>query len=101
MKPRIKHYTLCSHTTPDGKSHAGEELKLKKKFEKGTITKDELWAYCLLLHSSKKPDFTVDGEVSFDVPKSKDMFKTIKVWGKDIQITVEEHKIHCAHLKWK
>ena len=99
MKTRLKKYTLCSHTTPDGKSQAGEEFILRKKFENGTITKDELWAYCLLLHSSKKPDFTVDGEVSFDIPQTKSSFRTIRVWGKDIQVTVEEHKIHCTHLK--
>lgn len=96
MRHHFKTRGLISSTKPNGKSIVGECYKLHKKFKEGTITEEELWAYTLMMHSSKKPDFTVKGEVSYDVPVSKDTFKTITVWGKEIQVTVEEHKIHCV-----
>lgn len=97
MRRHFKTNGLCSHTTPDGKSFVGEFGRLHKKFKKGNITEEELWAYCNIMHSSKKCDITVNGEVSIDIPKSRDTFKTITVWGKEIKVTVEEHKIHCIN----
>ena len=91
---------ICSHATPDGKAIMGEREKLRKKYESGNITKEELWAYCLFTHSNRKNSFTVNGEVSFDVPKTENTFKTIRVWGKEIQVSIEEHQIHCAHLNF-
>ena len=90
---------LCSHTTPNGQSILGEVGKLERKFRKGTITDDELWAYCLMIHTSKKPSITVSGKVEIDVPVSKEKFKTITVWGKELQVTVEEYQKHYATLK--
>lgn len=98
MRQHFRKHGLCSHTTPNGTSIVGEEEKLRKKFEAGTITKEELWSYCLFAHAHKKTSFTVNGEVSFDVPKTENTFKTIRVWGKEIQVSIEEHQIHCAHL---
>lgn len=91
--------TICSHATPDGKAVMGEREKLRKKFDSGNITSEELWSYCMFMHSSR-PNFTVKGEVSFDIPETKKTFKTIKVWGKEIQVSIEEHRIHCAHLNF-
>lgn len=49
-------------------------------------------------------NFTVYGEMSFDVPILKDgsateRFKTIRVFGKDIKVTVKEFRTHCADFK--
>ena len=95
MRQRFNRYSLCSHTLPNGHSYAGEQERLRKKFEKGTITKEELKAYCLMLHSTRPNTFTVNGEISFDIPKSETKFKTITVFGKEMRVTVEEYKIHC------
>jgi hypothetical protein len=40
-RKRTKTSGLVSHTTPNG-SYPSEESKLQAKFDKGTITKDEL-----------------------------------------------------------
>lgn len=96
MRHHFNRQALCSHATPEGKGFMGEREKLHKKFNAGTITKEELWAYTLMLHSEKKTTFTVNGEVCFDVPKSDDSFKTIRIWGKDIKVSIEEYKTHCA-----
>ena len=98
MRSRFNRYSLCSHTTPDGQSYTGQQEQLRKKFEKGTITREELRAYCLMMHSTKPATFTVNGEISFDIPKSETKFKTITVWGKDIKVTIEEYNRHCAKL---
>ena len=99
MRPRIKGKgNLCSRATPEGKYYQGEQERLRKKFESGNIDHKELWAYCLLTHSSRKPHFTVNGELSIDVPVSKDKFKTITVWGKELKIRIEDYNIYCAEL---
>lgn len=98
MRQRFNRYSLCNHATPNGHSYIGEQERLRKKFEKGIITKDELKAYCLMMHSTKPNTFTVNGEISFDIPKSETKFKTITVWGKDIKVTVEEYNKHCVSL---
>lgn len=41
MRPRTKTNGLVSHASPNGRAYTGEEEKLRKKFEKGTITKEE------------------------------------------------------------
>lgn len=41
MRQRTKTNGLISHATPDGRAFTGEEERLLKKFEKGTITKEE------------------------------------------------------------
>ena len=98
MRSRFNRYSLCSHTTPDGQSYTGEHEQLRKKFEKGTITREELRAYCLMMHSTKPATFTVNGEISFNVPKSETKFKTITAWGKNIKVTIEEYNKHCVKL---
>ena len=58
MRRRVK-VTCCSHTTPDGKSHMGEEEKLKKKFNAGTITTEELRHYAFFTTMHKPSSVTV------------------------------------------
>lgn len=41
MRPRTKTNGLVSHASPNGRAYTGEEERLRKKFEKGTITKEE------------------------------------------------------------
>lgn len=41
MRPRTKTSGLISHASPNGRAYTGEEELLRKKFEKGTITKEE------------------------------------------------------------
>lgn len=53
-------------------------------------------------HSHFK-EMEVSGRISFDVPIIKDgkltsRFKTIRVFGKEIRLTIEEYTIHCASL---
>jgi hypothetical protein len=85
MRQRFNRFSLCSHTTPDGKSYQGEQAKLHKKFCNGTITRDELKSYCLMMHSSK--------------PTAKEAgFRTIKVWNKEVKVTLEEYNTYCATL---
>lgn len=100
MRQHFKTNGLCSHTTPNGKSIVGKCEKLNKKFNAGNITQEELWAYCLLLHSVKKNVFTVNGEISFDVSETTTTFRTIRIWGKDIQVSIEDYKKHCATLNF-
>lgn len=42
MRRRVKMTGLLYHSTPNGILHRSEEAELKVKFDKGTITKDEL-----------------------------------------------------------
>lgn len=53
-------------------------------------------------HSHFK-DIKVSGEISIDVPVIKDnsfmpRFKTIRVFGKEMTISIEEYNIHCKEL---
>lgn len=48
-------------------------------------------------------NMVISGEISIDIPIIKDnvvtpRFKTIKVFGKNIRISVEEYNIHCKAL---
>jgi len=89
---------LCSHTTPDGKSIIGELGRLEKKFRKGDITEEELQAYCLMIHGSKKPSLKISGKLEFDVPIDDRSFKTVIIFGREMQVTIEDYKKHYAHL---
>lgn len=42
----------------------------------------------------------ISGEISIDVPNKKNSrkFKTIKVFGKEMKVTVEEYNTHCKSL---
>ena len=94
MRKRTKMYGLCSHTTPDGNSHMGEQEILRKKFDAGTITEEELRAYAFMSVGQHFKSITVDGKLSFDIPVDHKGFVTVKIFGKDMKLTVEEYKNH-------
>lgn len=82
-RERIKVYGLCSHTTPNGTSRMGREEVLRKKFDGGTITKDELREYaCFMAYSSKAVPATV----------------SVRVFGKLQKVTVEEYNTYYKPL---
>lgn len=37
----------------------------------------------------------VSGEISIDAPAKHPKFKTIRVFGKDMQVTIDEYNTHC------
>lgn len=65
MKNRVK-VTCCSHATPDGKAIMGQEERLRKKFEKGTITSDELrhYAFFTIMHRPATVAVSVFGKIT-------------------------------------
>lgn len=70
--------SVISHATPNGKMQFGEKEKLRKKFENGDITKDELKKYVNFLMLEKK----------VNVASTK---ITIKFCGKTMVLTMEEY----------
>ena len=67
-RKRTKTSGLVSHTTPNG-SYPSEESKLRKKFELGTITKEEMRKLASFIVVAKKKVQTI-------TPKE------VKSWGK-------------------
>lgn len=47
MKQKVR-INCCSHATPDGRAIMGQEERLRKKLENGTITESELRAYAAI-----------------------------------------------------
>lgn len=58
MRKRTNMSGLVSHNTPDGRSYLSEETKLRKKFVNGSITHEELRAYCMFTSSKKKEELS-------------------------------------------
>lgn len=77
MRQRTKMTGLCSHTTPDGKSHMGKQEILRKKFNAGEITRQELQTYAYLIIATKT-----------DKPKTV----KVRVFGKEIEVSYDEYK---------
>ena len=94
MRKRTRMCGLCSHTTPDGNSYMGQEEILRKKFNKGNITKEELRAYCFMSKGSHYKEITVNGELQFDLPKNSGGFITVNILGRDMKLTIEEYNTH-------
>ena len=67
-RKRTKTSGLVSHTTPNG-SYPSEESKLRKKFELGTITKEEMRKLASFIVVAKKKVQTINP-------------KEVKIWGK-------------------
>lgn len=82
---------LVSSTRPDGKSFVAKSCSLRKKFLNGTITEEELHE---LVESGNHSDLIVSGKIKIDTPVHEEKFKTIIVFGKEMKISVEEHKVH-------
>ena len=75
---------------------------MRKRFNTNCICSSENYRASKKLHidmlKEKHSHFcmmTVSGEISINVPAKHPKFKTIKVFGKDMQVTVDEYNIHC------
>ena len=77
---------LCVHATPQGKCSSSPENKARMALAK------------LERLAVKYGELTVTGELSVDVQTSPCKYKTIKVWGKEMKVTMEEYNLHCKHL---
>jgi hypothetical protein len=85
MRKRFNRNAVCSSENYSASRHAHLEL-LKEKHDH----------FC---------GFMVSGEMEIDIPKvdSKGMvlpkFKTLRIWGKDIRVTIEEYNTFMATCK--
>ena len=86
MRTRTKMRGLCVHTTPQGKNYTSPENRARMALAK------------LERLAAKYGELTVTGELSVDVQTSPCKYKTIKVWGKEMKVTIEEYNLHCKHL---
>lgn len=75
---------------------------MRKRFNTNCICSSENYRASKKLHidmlKEKHSHFcmmTVSGEISIDIPAKHPKFKTIKVFGKDMQVTVDEYNTHC------
>lgn len=90
------------HATPNpAKCFLAKSEVLSNKLNRGTITQSELLE--LAEFRSKRSPISVTGKMSVDIPVvdipvSKEKFKTITIWGKEMQVTIEEYNKHVAHL---
>lgn len=82
---------LVSSTNPNGKSLLSKSFILRKKFLSGNITEEELQE---LVESGQHSDLVVSGNIKIDTPVKEDKFKTILIFGKEMKISIEEHKVH-------
>ena len=88
----IKHYTM------------------RKRINRAAICSSENYKASKRLHLDYLNDkhqhfkeFTINGELAIDQPIIKDgnilpRFKTIRVFGKDMKVTIEEYNAHCKQL---
>lgn len=82
----------------------------KRRINRAAICSSENYAKSRKLHfeflkerHSHFKEMRVSGELSFDVPILKDgkvtpRFKTIRVWGKEMTVTMEEYNTYCKSL---
>ena len=86
MRPRTKTNGLISHATPNGRAYIGEEEKLRKKFEKGDITKEEQYklASFMAVKKSNKPSVQYTEVLIFG------KWSSISKLGLDVNILVKE-----------
>ena len=85
MRKRINRNAVCSSENYSASRHAHLEL-LKEKHDH----------FCGMM---------VSGELQIDVPivdsedKFQPKFKTLRIWGKDIRVTIEEYNTFMATCK--
>lgn len=83
MRKRIKRNAICS----------SDNYKASKKIH---------YEYLKEKHSHFSGLY-ISGEISIDTPVIKDntftpKFKTIKIWGKDMRVSIEEYNTYCKDL---
>lgn len=83
---------------------------MKKKVNRAAVCSSENYQKSRRLHmeylSEKHSHFnemTVDGTLSFDQPIFKEgqmmpQYKTIRVFGHNMRVTIEEYNTHCKNL---
>jgi len=91
MRHHFKTKGLISSTNPNGKCLLGKAFILRKKFLNGNITEEELME---LVESGQYTDLTVTGKIKIDTPVKEERFKTILIFGKEMKISIEEHRVH-------
>lgn len=91
MRHHFKTNGLVSSTNPNGKSLLSKTFILRKKFLSGNITEEELKEF---VESGQHSDLVVSGSIKIDTPVQENKFKTIIIYGKEMKISVEEHKEH-------
>jgi hypothetical protein len=82
---------LVSSTNPSGRSLLGKAFILRKKYQNGTISEEELME---LVQSGLHSDLIVSGKIKIDTPIKEKKFKTITIFGREMKISVEEHSVH-------
>lgn len=83
---------------------------MRKRVNRGAVCSSENYETSKKLHLDMLRErhshfcgIGVSGEISIDTPIVKDnalmpKYKTIRIFGKDMRITMEEYKIHCKDL---
>lgn len=86
MRQRTKTNGLVSHASPNGRACIGEEEKLRKKFEKGDITKEEQYklASFMAVKKSNKPSVQYTEVLIFG------KWSSIQRMGLDVNILIKE-----------
>ena len=86
MRQRTKVHGLVSHASPNGRAYTGEEEKLRKKFEKGDITKEEQYklASFMAVKKSNKPSVQYTEVLIFG------KWSSISKLGLDVNMLVRE-----------
>ena len=91
MRHHFKTKGLISSTSPNGKCLLSKAFILRKKFLNGNITEEELME---LVESGQYTDLTVTGKIKIDTPVKEEKFKTVLIFGKEMKISIEEHRVH-------
>ena len=47
-----------------------------------------------LVESGQYTDLTVTGKIKIDTPVKEEKFKTVLIFGKEMKISIEEHRVH-------
>ena len=86
MRQRTKVHGLVGHALPNGKAYTGEEERLRKKFEKGDITKEEQYklASFMAVKKSNKPSVQYTEVLIFG------KWSSISKLGLDINVLIKE-----------
>jgi hypothetical protein len=86
MRQRTKTNGLISHASPNGRAYTGEEERLRKKFEKGDITKEEQYrlASFMAVKKSTKPSVQYTEVLIFGE------WSSISKLGLDVNMLVKE-----------
>lgn len=77
----------------------------RKRYNRVAICSSDNYRKSRLLHNeylkeqhSHFKELTINGEISFDMPYKKNKFKKVRIFGKDMVLTIDEYNIHCKSL---